>query len=160
LIRKIPIPVVASIHGFALGGGFELALACDLIFAMPDVWFSLPELKYNMLPGGGGTVRLPQAIGYKQAFWNILTSSKITAQEALQKGIIQHIYETANPQEETISLLNAITKDIEHEAIAALKKVLISTQPYNPMAYKLEAEKFSYLLDKYAKKNIQKFMNK
>ena len=160
LIKTYPIPVVAVVHGYALGGGFELALACDLIFAMPDVWFALPELKFNMLPGGGGTVRLPQVIGFQQAFWNILTSSKITAHDALNKGIVQHILTTDNPTNEAATLLSQITLNIEYEAILALKKVMQYAVPYNYEAYNMESERFAYLLDNYAKQTIDKFINK
>ena len=156
-IQHYPVPVVAVVNGYAIGGGFELALAADMIFAMPDVWFSLPELKFDMLPGGGGTVRLSKTLGNKQAMWYMLTGSKITAQNAFQSGIVQHVLETDDYLTETAQILQKIILPVQKEVIRSLKSVLITVEPYNSEAFETEATHFSQLLEKYSKQKIEKF---
>ena len=80
-IDAAPKPVVAAIHGFALGGGFELALACHYRVAKPDALVGLPEVKLGILPGAGGTQRLPRAIGVERALDMILAGSQVPAQQ-------------------------------------------------------------------------------
>lgn len=160
LIKAYPIPVVASVHGFAIGGGFELALACDMIFATEYAWFSLPELKYDMLPGGGGTVRYPLAVGKGRAFWDILTGNKVTAKQALQLGIVQSIIDNNDHVGETISILKKIVIPIEKEAIRQLKEIFASINTNNQAAFDNEARGFSQLLEQFAKQKIDTFINK
>ncbi len=160
LIGKYPIPVVAVVHEFAIGGGFELALACDMIFATTNSWFSLPELKYDILPGGGGTVRLPLAIGKREAFWNILTGNRISAEMAKQMGIVQFLVNDENYIDESVSILEKTILPIEKEAIKALKEIFSLTTTNIDKAFDKEAQRFSYLLDTFAKHKIKKFINK
>lgn len=84
-------PVIASIHGFCLGGGLEIALACDLRVASADATFSLPETGLGLIPGGGGTQRLPRIVGLGRALELMLTGDRIDAAEALRIGLINRI---------------------------------------------------------------------
>jgi enoyl-CoA hydratase/carnithine racemase len=87
-LREIPVPVIAAVEGFALGGGYELALCCDLIIASASAVFALPEVGLGLIPGGGGTQLLPRRIGLNRAADLVLTGRKVAADEALRLGLI------------------------------------------------------------------------
>jgi len=91
--EAMPKPVVGALHGTALGGGFELALACHFRVAVPGARVGLPEVKLGLLPGAGGTQRLPRLIGPEKALKLIVTGDPISAAEALADGIIDEIVE-------------------------------------------------------------------
>jgi methylglutaconyl-CoA hydratase len=86
-----PFPVIAAVNGAALGGGFELALACDLRVAASDAVFGLPETSLGIIPAAGGTQRLPRLIGQAKALELILLGSRLTAAEALVLGIVNRV---------------------------------------------------------------------
>jgi enoyl-CoA hydratase len=86
-MERLPIPVIAAVNGFALGGGLELALACDFIYASQTAKFGLPECTLGLMPGFGGTVRLPRRIGSAKARELTYTGGMIGAEEALQLGL-------------------------------------------------------------------------
>jgi enoyl-CoA hydratase len=90
-IEDLPIPVIAGVNGFALGGGLELALACDLIVASEKARFGQPEINLGVIPGFGGTQRLPHRIGYAIARELILTGEMIDAKRALELGLVNSI---------------------------------------------------------------------
>ncbi|RJF73242.1 enoyl-CoA hydratase [Deinococcus cavernae] len=90
-ISNLPIPVIAAINGFALGGGFELALACDIRVASPRARLGLPEVTLGVIPGFGGTQRLPRLIGAGRALDLLLTARQISAEEALQMGVVNYL---------------------------------------------------------------------
>jgi len=90
-IEAMPKPVVAALHGTALGGGFELALACHFRVAVPGARLGLPEVKLGLLPGAGGTQRLPRLVGPEKALQMIVTGEPIGAAEAREDGIIDEI---------------------------------------------------------------------
>ncbi len=92
-IEAMPKPVVAGLHGTAFGGGFELALACHFRVAVPGARVGLPEVKLGLLPGAGGTQRLPRLIGPEKALKLIVTGDPLPAAEALADGIIDEIVE-------------------------------------------------------------------
>ena len=81
-IEAAPVPVVAAIHGFCLGGGLEVALGCDVRIAHVDTQIGLPEVRLGLLPGGGGTQRLPRLVGRGRAAWMILSGERIPARQA------------------------------------------------------------------------------
>ncbi|MCL6442867.1 MAG: enoyl-CoA hydratase/isomerase family protein [Alicyclobacillus sp.] len=93
-IERLPQPTIAVLHGFALGGGFELALACDFRFAAKSTLMGLVETSLAIIPGAGGTQRLPRLIGPMQAKRLIFTATRIGAQEAYELGILTGIGET------------------------------------------------------------------
>jgi enoyl-CoA hydratase len=102
VVERIPgmrVPVIAAVRGFALGGGFELALACDLVVAAEDAQLGLPELGLGVIPGAGGTQRLSHAIGRARALELILTGRRIKADEAARLGLVTAVV----PAAETVS---------------------------------------------------------
>jgi len=88
---RISKPVIAAIHGFCLGGGLEIALACDLRIASPDAVFALPETGLGLIPGGGGTQRLPRIVGLGKALDLLLTGDRIDAGEAYRCGLVSRL---------------------------------------------------------------------
>ena len=84
-------PIIAAVNGLAMGGGFEIALACDIIIAAENAVFSLPEPRVGLIPGAGGVHRLPRQIPYHVAMGMIMTSKRISAQEAKQYGIVNEV---------------------------------------------------------------------
>ena len=91
LIEALPVPVVAAVTGLALGGGFELALGCDARIADPSAGFGFPEVNYGMLPGAGGTVRVPRLIGVPRAIELVTSARQVSAEEALELGIVDSV---------------------------------------------------------------------
>jgi len=90
-LQELSIPVIAAVNGFALGGGSEIALACDFIYASEKAVFGLPEINLGIMPGFGGTQRLPRLIGINRAKEMIFTGKMITAQEALSLGMANRV---------------------------------------------------------------------
>jgi enoyl-CoA hydratase/carnithine racemase len=88
-IEAAPVPVVAAIHGYCLGGGLELALACDLRVATRDAQLGFPEVNLGLLPGGGGTQRAPRLIGAGRAKWLIMSGERIPADQAERWGLVE-----------------------------------------------------------------------
>jgi enoyl-CoA hydratase len=101
MIQDLDRPVIAAVNGFALGGGTEIALACDFIYASENARFGFPEVTLGIFPGFGGTQRLPRLIGKGKAKELILTGKMITAQEAYQMGIVNRVFPQASLMEET-----------------------------------------------------------
>jgi len=91
IIREMPKPVIAVVHGYCLGGGFELACWCDLIIASEDAVFGQPEIRVGLIPGGGGTQLLTRIIGEKKAKELIFTGKRISAKELEKFGIINKV---------------------------------------------------------------------
>jgi enoyl-CoA hydratase len=94
-LDKIEKPTIAAVHGFCMGGGLELALACDLRFVSPEVVLSLPETGLGLIPGGGGTQRLPRIVGPSRAMDLLLTGERLTAAQALNIGLVTRVATSA-----------------------------------------------------------------
>src|SRR5207237_3458113 len=95
LLESIPKPTLAAVNGFALGGGCELALACDIRYASDKAKFGQPEINLAVIPGWGGTQRLARAIGPALAKDLILTGRNVDAAEALRLGLVSAVYPAA-----------------------------------------------------------------
>ena len=103
-------PLIAAVSGFALGGGCELAMMCDMIFAADTAKFGQPEVKLGILPGGGGTQRLPRALGKGKAMDMCLTARMIDAVEAERCGLVARIMPAATLLEETLAVAAGIAE--------------------------------------------------
>jgi enoyl-CoA hydratase / 3-hydroxyacyl-CoA dehydrogenase len=91
LIERAPVPVVAAIHGYCLGGGLEIALACDFRIAHAESQLGFPEVNLGLLPGGGGTQRAPRLIAPGRARWLTMSGERIDAQTAAQWGLVEFV---------------------------------------------------------------------
>ena len=107
-IEDLPIPAIAAVNGFALGGGLEAALGCDFIYASDKALFGLPEITLGLIPGFGGTQRLARRIGVNRAKELIFTGKNIKAQEAFEYGIVNKIIEHDKLMEEVLKTANLI----------------------------------------------------
>jgi enoyl-CoA hydratase/carnithine racemase len=117
LIENLGKPVIAAINGFALGGGCETAMACTIRIAVEHARFGQPEVKLGLLPGGGGTQRLPRLVGKGRALQLILTGETISAQEAYRIGLVNEVV----PAADLIARAETILKQILANAPIALK---------------------------------------
>ena len=120
LIENLGKPVVAAINGFALGGGCETAMACTIRIAVENAKFGQPEVKLGLLPGGGGTQRLPRLVGKGRALQLILSGEIISAEEAYRMGLVNEVV----PATDLISRAEAIIKQIAANAPIAVKFAL------------------------------------
>ena len=138
-------PVIAAIHGTALGGGLELSMTCHFRVAIPSAQFGLPEVKIGIIPGGGGTQRLPRIVGIDKALELITSGDFIGTDEALADGLIDEIIEG----------------DLEEGAIAFAKKVLAENRPLTKIRdrnEKLEqAKQNPEIFENFRKKKARKF---
>ncbi|MCQ9617533.1 enoyl-CoA hydratase [Paenalcaligenes niemegkensis] len=107
-LRRIRKPVIAAVAGFALGGGCELAMQCDIIIAADNARFGQPEIKLGIIPGYGGTQRLPRAVGKAKAMDMILTARMITAEEAEQAGLVSRVVPLEQLFEEALGVAQTI----------------------------------------------------
>ncbi|WP_423459536.1 enoyl-CoA hydratase [Ottowia sp. VDI28] len=101
-IRSIRKPVIAAVSGFALGGGCELAMMCDFIIAADNAKFGQPEIKLGVIPGAGGTQRLPRAVGKAKAMDLALTGRMMNAEEAERSGLVSRVVPLDKLMEETL----------------------------------------------------------
>ena len=107
-LENLPIPVIACVNGFALGGGTEMALACDFIYASENAKFGQPEINLGIIPGFGGTQRLPRLVGKGVAKELCMTGVMITAQEAKEIGLVNKLFPPDKLWDETMKTANLI----------------------------------------------------
>ena len=114
-VADFPKPTIAMINGFALGGGCELALACDLRIAARSAKLGQPEIKLGLIPGGGGTQRLPRLVGFGHALRLIYTGDLIGAEEAERIGLVELVVEDGDLRARTMQIANTIA---QHSPVA------------------------------------------
>lgn len=122
-IQRTAKPVIAAVRGLALGGGCELALACDLIYASEDAQFGQPEIKVGLLPGGGGTQRLPRLVGIHKAKELMLLGEPISAREAERIGLVNRVY----PREELEGAVQDVAEKLAERSSAILGLIKAAT---------------------------------
>ena len=120
-IRAIRKPVIAAVSGFALGGGCELAMMCDFIIAADNAKFGQPEIKLGVIPGAGGTQRLPRAVGKAKAMDMALTGRMMDAQEAERAGLVSRVVAVNKLQDEALAAALVIS-DFSQIAVMAAKE--------------------------------------
>lgn len=144
-LGEMDIPVIAVVNGFALGGGLELAMACDFRFASTKAKFGQPEVSLGLIPGYAGTQRLPRLTGMGDALYLLMTADMIGADEALRIGLVQKVIEPESLMSETLKVAKLIMskgseaiKNVKHVVRQGMEMSLTDGQ-------KLEAKKFGTL---------------
>lgn len=107
-VLELPMPAVAAVHGFALGGGFELALSCDVIVADRTAVVGLPEVSVGVIPGGGGTQLLPRRVGAARAAELVFTARRVEAAEARELGLVDELVEAGADRRRALELAGRI----------------------------------------------------
>lgn len=119
-VESLKTPVIAAINGFALGGGLELAMACHFRIASDNAKMGLPEVSLGVIPGYGGTQRLPQLIGKGRAMEMIMTAGMISAEEAFRAGLVNHVV----PQPELLDFTKNLAQKIVKNSPVAISKAI------------------------------------
>jgi enoyl-CoA hydratase len=142
-IENLSTPVIAAINGFALGGGLELAMACHFRVASTNARMGLPEVSLGVIPGYGGTQRLPQLVGKGRAMEMIMTAGMIDADKAFAYGLVNHV---VSP-EELLPLCVKIASRISNNSTVAIKqaiKVVNASFKYDVDGYAAEIDAFGH----------------
>ena len=119
-VANLKTPIIAAVNGFALGGGLELAMACHFRVASDNAKMGLPEVSLGVIPGYGGTQRLPQLVGKGRAMEMIMTAGMISADEALRIGLVNHVV----AQEELLTFCNGIAQKIVRNSPTAIGQAI------------------------------------
>ena len=122
-MKAVRKPLLAAVNGPALGGGFELAMMCDLIFAAESAYFALPEVKRGLIPGAGGTQRLTAAVGKFRAMKTILYGKPISSEEALNAGLVCEVFKDAEILKQTLEAGQVIAQNAP-QAMALAKEAV------------------------------------
>jgi len=155
-LGNLRIPVIAAVNGFALGGGCELAMACDFRIASKLAKFGQPEMNLGLIPGYAGTQRLSRISGIGNALYMILTADTITAEDALRIGLVQKLCEPEILMEEVMKLASRISSN-GSQAVPVSKKIIHAGAELSfEEACKLEASEFSKLFTQAATKEGMK----
>lgn len=140
-IENLSTPVIAAVNGFALGGGLELAMSCHFRIASDNAKMGLPEVSLGLIPGYGGTQRLPQLVGKGKAMEMIMTAGMISAEEAKEIGLVNHV----TTQEELLPLAEKIARKIARNssvAISAAIRTINATFENGVNGFDVEIEEF------------------
>jgi len=143
--EKASVPVVAAVNGFALGGGCELALSCDWIFASENAKFGLPEVSLGLIPGFGGTVRLSRVIGIQRARQLAMTGEMVSAARALEMGLVSKVVPQTQLLAECQASLKLVLERSPLAVARAKKSVLEAYDADLDQAMRIEALHFSDL---------------
>lgn len=145
-VEHLPQPIIAVLNGVAFGGGLELALACDLRIASQNAKMGLTETSLGIIPGAGGTQRLPRLIGMGRAKELIYTARKISAAEAYQLGIVEYVYEPEHLMEKSYELAFAIAQNAPLSLIQAKTAINHGMDVNLKTGLKIEALAYNELL--------------
>lgn len=145
LIENFPKPVIAAVNGYALGGGCELALSCHIRIASNKAKFGQPEVNLGIIPGYGGTQRLPRIVGLGRAIELILTGRMIDAEEAFRIGLVNKVVEESQLLEESKKILNQIIEKAPIAVEMALNSIISGIEMNKEEGLKLERANFATL---------------
>jgi enoyl-CoA hydratase len=140
IVEQPPVkPIVAALEGYAIAGGFEIALACDMLVAAEDAKFGLPEVKRGLVAAGGGLLRLPQRVPYHLAMEWSLTGELIPAQRGYEVGLVNRITPKGGALDEALGMARAIAAN-GPLAVAASKRILVEA-PEWPAAERFDRQR-------------------
>ena len=140
-------PIIAAINGYALGGGTEIALACHLRLASEDAIFAQPEVKIGLVPGWGGTQRLPNIVGKGIASEMILTGGNVSAKRAFEIGLVNKVVKKDNLISECEMIAKLIISNSPNAIAESISLINSSSNKHTDAGLKIEAKKFSKLFD-------------
>jgi enoyl-CoA hydratase len=143
LLELMPKPTIAAVNGFALGGGTEMAIACDFIVASDNAVFGQPEVGLGIIPGFGATLRLAKFVGWPMAKELIFSGRRIKAAEAREIGLVNHVYPQAELMTKAIELARSISLN-SHSAVSRSKSLLNEFSEAVGLNYKLDAEALAF----------------
>ncbi len=157
---NLAIPVIAAVNGYALGGGCELALACDIRLAGKKAIFGMPEAKLGLIPGYGGTQRLPKAVGTGNALYLLMTGDTINADEALRIGLVQKVLDDEHLHTEAVALANRIASQ-GPDALRTVKNLVhLHSNTTLDKGISIENESFPGLFSTDGPEGIRAFLEK
>ena len=159
-LESYPLPVIAAVNGFALGGGCELAMACDFRLASEKARFGMPEASLGLIPGFGGTQRLPQLTGMGNALYLLLTARVISADEALRMGLVQQVLPPDQLQDAAMETAKKIAS-LGPSALRSIKRAVRKgfTLPFIE-GTELETNEFSPLFTGEGRIGMRAFLEK
>ena len=143
-IENFPKPIIAAVNGFALGGGLELALACHIRYASENARLGLPEVTLGLIPGYGGTQRLPKLVGKGWANEIIFSAKMINAEKAKEIGLVNEVFPISELLPKTIELATLISRNSPLGIAKAIKAVNLSD---SDLGYESEIKSFAELFD-------------
>jgi len=160
MIENLNIPVIAAVNGYALGGGCELAMACDIRIASNKAKFGQPEVNLGLIPGYAGTQRMPRLIGMGNALYYLMTGDQMTAEEAERIGLVQIVTDPEQLIEKALELAKKITQK-GPSAIGKVKKVVQKgfDLPFSK-ASELETKEFGSLFGNEGTEGMKAFLEK
>ena len=160
MLEQLAIPVIAAVNGYALGGGCELAMACDFRIASSKAKFGQPEVNLGLIPGYAATQRLSRLVGPGTALYFLMSADLINADEAFRIGLVQKVVEPGELMDETIS----IAKKIASKGPKAVRKVKLVVRKGLEIGFEkgsaLESEEFGSLFEDEAKEGMKAFLEK
>ena len=160
-LEKLPMPTIAAVNGYAFGGGFELALCCDLMVASTAARFALPEVSLGLLPGGGGTQRLTRAIGKRAAKEIVMTGRHVSAEEAQDFGLFARLVSPEELMNTTLEVADALADNAPLAVREAKRLIDDGVEAPLPAALTLEQRVLSALFaTEDAKEGISAFLQK
>ncbi len=142
-IESLPVPVIAAVSGFALGGGLELSLACDLIFVAENARLGLPETNLGIIPGWGGSIRLPRRVGLGRAKEMIFSGRMVEAAEAHAIGLADAVFPLERFMDEVMSYAIMLTKKSRYSLALAKSTVIMGMDASLEAGLALEREAFA-----------------
>ena len=146
-LLECTVPVIAAVNGHAFGGGLEMALCCDFIYAVPEARFAQSEVRLGIMPGGMGTQNLPRAVGERRAKELILSARPFSAADGLEWGLVNRLCEPAKLLDEALATAQAIAENGPLAVRQAKKSVHYGLQMDLATGYRFEIEAYNRLVD-------------
>lgn len=144
-IRRIQKPTIAAVNGYALGGGLELAMHCDMIMASENARFGQPEIQLGIIPGAGGTQRLARTLGKYRTMEMVLTGGTVSAQELAQLGLVNHVVALGELRAETLKLAHKVASQAPIAARLAKNAVMAAFETTLSQGLEIEQKNFFLL---------------